>query len=255
MVEDIDFRSEVVALECRCQFLDKRGFLICWHIKGCAVARIERLVLRAHGIDGDALTRHGIDELDEIPGIRVAVGGIEMTIGPRIVCRQVCEALHFHPFGTRPRHGNNFERRVDSEYLFQYGDDIIRFIRLQSEVVQSLCVAQRVLGAGEVVAADGDAGIAHAVTLGHGIGLFQQFVAVSGSHLEQIETRSIGDGITEAVYLLFRITGVNHDATGIGTGGHGDGILDHRLGHITGGGVSGGVLRRRTRHYKQRHDE
>ena len=208
------------------ELVDERSLLGPGHVEAGTIALIERLILRRDGINGDALGLECLDETHKIVGVCLVMVGIERAARPRIVANAVGEALHLHPLRARPRRSHYLEVRIDGKNLLEDGDDELRLVRVQTEVLKPRLVAERILGAGEVAAANADAGIAHAVALGGRIGSRQEGTAVGGRHLQQVVARAVGDGISEAVHRLIGRGWLERDVSGIsGAGALCQGVL------------------------------
>ena len=126
---------------------------------------MQGLVLGRDCIDGDSLRSKGLNKTNEVVGIGLIVVRIERTTRPRIVPHPIGQALHLHPLRTSPRRSHYLQVGIEGKYLFQDGDDIVRLVRIESEVLESGCVAKRIFRRREVRATDTDANITDAITL------------------------------------------------------------------------------------------
>ncbi len=164
VVPEIYFGGKSVALERRGEHFHEVGLVPPLHNHRRAVASVERFVLRADGIDVDAVGFHGLNKLHEVVGIVLIVGRVEVAAGP-------CGGVVLHPAGCRPRRSDDFQVGVDGQYFLQNGYNIVGFIAMKGEMLESRSVAKCVDGAREVAAPYRDAGIAHSIAFCTRVGL------------------------------------------------------------------------------------
>ena len=165
-------------------------------------------------MDADAFALESLDELDEILGVGVVVQGAEVTIGPRVVGTHVGQIVDLHPLGWSPGAADDLEVGIDGKDLLEDGNHVVDLIVEEGEMLEALHVAQRILGARKVVAADRDAAVAHAVARSGREGARQEVVAVLGRHLQKVVARRIGDAVAESVNRLLRLAGIELDGKG-----------------------------------------
>ena len=145
MIEEVDLSVDTILLESRSQLGYEWCFLLPRHVERCAVGLVERLVLRRNGIDIDTLLLHGSNELDEVLSIVLTIVRIQVTVGPRVERLLGVDVRNLHPFRTSPRSSDNLHVGVDSKNLLQHGDDILSLVAVETEVIKSRHVAERIL--------------------------------------------------------------------------------------------------------------
>ena len=190
---------------------DEVGFFLPRHIERGAVALVERFVLRAYRIDADAVLLHGLDEFHKIERVVVVAVGIEMAVGPVIVGLPRFQTFHLHPPRACPRRGDYLEAGIDGDDLTEHWYHIAELVAVQREMLQARLVAETVLGAREVAAADGDAGVTDTVAVGRGIGAAEEGLAVRRAHAKQVVATAVGDGEAEAVHRLVSLRRVEDE--------------------------------------------
>ena len=214
VVEDVDLRLQAGTLEGTGHALHQLSLFGPRHVARGAVGMVQRLVLGSHSMDADAFALESLDELDEILGVGVVVQGAEVTIGPRVVGTHVGQIVDLHPLGGSPGAADDLEVGIDGKDLLEDGDHVVDLIVEEGEMLEALHVAQRILGARKVVAADRDAAVAHAVARSGREGARQEVVAVLGRHLQKVVARRIGDAVAESVNRLLRLAGIELDGKG-----------------------------------------
>ena len=152
VIEKINLCREACLLEGGSHTLHEARLLVPWHIQRGTVAGVQRLILRTHRVDVDALGTHRLDKLDEVVGIGLVVTGREMAIGPTVMGREVAEAVDLHPPWTGPGSSDDFQVGIDGKNLLQHGYHIVGLVGIESEmleqvVLRSLLITERVFGA------------------------------------------------------------------------------------------------------------
>ena len=145
MIEEVYLGADTILLEGRSQLGYEWRFLLPRHVERCAVGLVERLVLRRNGIDIDALLLHGSNELNEVLGIVLTIVRIQVTVGPRVERLLGVDIRNLHPFRTSPRSSDNLHVGIDSQNLLQNRDDILSLVAVETEVIESRLVAERIL--------------------------------------------------------------------------------------------------------------
>ena len=211
MIEKINLGCDTILLERRSEFGYECSLFLPRHVERSTVGLVKRLVLWTNSIDIDALLLHGSDELYEVLGIVLAIVGIQVTVGPRIKRFLGFDISNLHPLRTSPWSSNNLYIRIDCQNFLKYWDNILCLIAIQTEVIKSGLIAQRVFSRREVVATDTDAGIAHTVAFGFRVGLLQESCTILGRHLKQVITCRICDGKSKTVHCLILLGRVEND--------------------------------------------
>ena len=215
VVKHVDLRLQSSLAEGRGQMLQEGSLFFPGHIQAGTVATIERLVLRRHSIDIDAMLAESLDKLHEVLGIVAVVLRIQMAIRPMVVGLGGIQVLHLHPARAGPGRADDLHLGIDLEDFLQDGYQVILLVALQGEVPKSLRVAQRIDSAGEIAASDGHAAIADSKAPLRGKGLTQELMTVQRIHLHEIVATGIRESVSKTIHALE--LSCRHQADTVGT--------------------------------------
>ena len=214
VVEAIYLRLDAGMSKGRSQLVDKSSLLFPWHIQTCTIAAVERLVLRSDSINGNTLLGKSLYEKNKVFCIRIIMVRVERTTRPGVIPHPVGKALHLHPLRTRPWRSHDLQVWIDGKYLLKNRNNILRLIRMQTKIFQTLFVTKRILCTREVRATYTDAGITDPVTFSPGICPRQECLTVGRCHLHKIVTGTIRNGITKAIHFLITLGRSEHKMPG-----------------------------------------
>ena len=212
MIVCINFRSQSGCFEFRSErCFHKVPLFFPTHIKRSGITTVQRFVLGSYSININAFGVEGLYPFHKISGIVLIIGWIQLTVCPWIQRSKICEALYFHPFWTSPGSGNDFNRRIDAQNLFQNRKDIVFLFTLQSKMLNTFRITASIFAQWKVGAADRDTDIAKSEAFVVRECFRKEGVTIFRFHLQKIKTSGACDSSSEAVHCLILFSWIQCD--------------------------------------------
>ena len=191
------------------RLLDEVPLVLPGHVQGHGIPPVQRFILQGHGMDGIAPLLHFPNPAHKIVGVILIIHRIQPAARPAVIGGAAL-FIDFHPLGTAPGRGDDLHRRIDLENLVQDREQPFLVQRMHGEVFHP-----RFIAPGELV--HREIGPADAYPDQRGTQAFlpaEQFRQEGGPvrflHQQQVVTAGLGDGQTESVHLLERLTAALH---------------------------------------------
>ena len=117
---------------------------------------------------------------------------------------------HLHPSGTAPGRGDDLHRRIDPENLIQDREQPFLVQRMDGEILHPRLVTPGELVQGEIGTADANSDQGRTEAVFPAEYLRQEGVPGILRHQPQVVAARLGDGQTESVHLLERLSAALH---------------------------------------------